>query len=231
MLKILDKKIFLLLLAVLALSGFLIWLAFFWQMGKIKKISDDIQKEQLDYLVRQERKQKIIELGKELEDIAVREKEIKTMFIDKENAVPLLKLVEDSAYNTGNQIKIDVADLSKIAAQVAKKTPTHDENEDEDLKKSVSKDSQAKKKSSSQSSKPDFSNQLGFSIEIVGDFRSFVDFLTKFENMSYFVKVYNFNIIPVAKDQAVKQPENQSDEENKNLKATLVVGAYTDGTK
>ncbi len=231
MLKSLDKKAFLLLLAVIALSGFLIWLAFFWQMEKIKKISDDIQKEQLDYLVRQERKQKVVELGKELGDISAREKEMKAMFIDKENAVPFLELVENSAYSTGNQIKINVADLSKVAVQAVKKTLSQNENEDEDSKKSASKNTQSKEKSSSQSSKPDFSNQLGFSIEITGDFGSFVDFLTKLENMPYFVKVYNFQITPAAKDQVAQQPENQPDEANKNLKAALVVGVYTNGTK
>ena len=65
-------------------AGALIWLAFFLQLGKIREMSDNIQKEQLDSLVRQERSQKILEMGKELGDVEKSKNDMSAMLVDKE---------------------------------------------------------------------------------------------------------------------------------------------------
>ena len=228
-----DKKIFLIAAVAIFLAAGLIWLAFFWQFGKIKELSDDIQKEQLDYLVKQERSQKILELGKELEGIETREKEMKAMLVDKENAVPSLKLLEDIAIGTGNSIKISVADLAKISALASKK-PVVQASDDESTK-DLQKESQSQKTTKPKDKAPDFSNQLGFSIELAGEYGSFVDFLTKLENLPYFVRVYSFQVIPIVKSQAAQAADASVDQlnavnaENQNIKSTIIIGVYING--
>lgn len=222
------------------LAGGLIWFAFWVQFEKIKTISDDIQKEQLDSQVRQQRSQQVLELGKELGNVEANQQAMKAMLVDKEDAVPFLRAVESVAAATGNTIKISVTDLSKIKFQSAK-APVAQESEAESTK-DVQKEDQAQKAATPQASKPDFSGQLGFSIELTGNYRSFVDFLTKVENLPYFVRVYTFQAAS-AKTQtsqpagsgAVQAPAQGAQaplpEENKNIKTTLVVGVYTNEAK
>ena len=228
-----DKKIYLIVFVVVLLATGLIWLAFFWQFGKIKELSDDIQEEQLNYSVKRERSQKILELGKELDGIETREKEMKAMLVDKENAVPFLKLLEDTAMGTGNSIKISVADLAKISALASKKPVV--QASDAESTKDLQKESQAQKTAKPKDKAPDFSNQLGFSIELTGKYGSFVDFLTKLENFPYFVRVYSFQTVPITKSQMTQatsastdQP-NSTDVENQSVKSTIIIGVYTNG--
>ncbi|MFH0929886.1 MAG: hypothetical protein V1814_01375 [Candidatus Moraniibacteriota bacterium] len=224
-----DKKICFVVFVVFLLAVGLSWLAFCWQFGKIKKISDDIQKEQLDYLVKQERSQKILELGKELEGIETREKEMKAMLVDKEDAVPFLKLLEDIAIGTGNSIKISVADLAKISALASKKPVV--QASDAESTKDLQKESQAQKTAKPKDKAPDFSNQLGFSVELSGGYGAFLDFLTKLENFPYFVRVYNFQTIPIVKSQATQTAGSDvvADVENQSVKSTIIIGVYTNG--
>jgi len=230
---IFDKKIGFIVAAVVLLSAGLIWLAFWWQFGKISELSDNIQKEQLDSLVKQERSQKILELGKELDGIETREKEMKAMLVDKENAVPFLELLESTAIGTGNSIKISVSDLTKIKSQTAKKPAVAES--DAESTKDLQKETQAQKVAKSKEKTPDFSNQLGFSIEISGEYETFLDFLTKLENFPYFVRVYSFQMNPIAKSQtnqasgALADQPNLMNAENKNIKSTIIIGVYTNG--
>jgi hypothetical protein len=237
---IFNKKICLIVATVFFLAAGLIWMAFFWQFEKIKELSDNIQKEQLDSSVKQERSQKILELGKELEGIEMREKEMKAMLVDKENAVPFLKLLEDIAVGTGNSIKISVTDLSKIKLQNSKKPIVQEA--DPESTKDVQKQDQAKKKEQAKNTAPDYSNQLGFSVELTGKYGFFVDFLTKLENLPYFVRVYSFQIAPIIKNQATQatgsgtvvtdDPSGQSisaDADSKFAKSTIIIGVYTNG--
>lgn len=235
--KKMDKKICLLVAAAALIAGVLIWLAFFLQLGKIGETADNIQKEQLDSLVRDERSQKILEMGKELGDVETSQKEMSALLVDKENAVPFLKTLETVAGATGSSIKITVADLTKIKSQTAK-APVAQES-DATSTKDIQQEDQIQKAASPQSGKQDFSNQLGFSLELTGTCPSFVDFLTKLENLPYFVQVYNFQITPILKNQAAASGAapasgDQSagaEGENKNIKSVITIGVYTNGTK
>lgn len=228
-----DKKICLIIAAVAFLAVGLIWLAFWWQFVKIEELSDNIQKEQLDSLVKQERSQKILELGKELEGIEMREKEMKAILVDKENAVPFLEALENIAAETGNSVKISVADLAKIKYQTAKK-PTVAESDAESAK-DLQKETQAQKAAKAKEKVPDFSNQLGFSVELSGGFGNFLDFLTKLENLPYFVRVYSFQADPIAKGQAPQAAGDSADQGNpgnignQGVKSTIIIGVYING--
>lgn len=237
MLKKMDKKICVLVAAAALLAGILIWLAFFLQLGKIGETADNIQKEQLDSLVRDGRSQKIFEMGKELGDVETSQKEMSYLLVDKDNAVPFLKTLEKIAEVTGSSIRINVADLAKIKPQTAKKPAV--QKSDAESTKDLQKEDQAQKTADFQNVKQDFSNQLGFSLELTGTYSSLVDFLTKLENLPYFVRVYNFQISPITKSQMVvsgmpSTPGSQpagTEGENKNIKSILTVGVYTNGTK
>lgn len=228
-----DKKIVLVGATAVILAVGLIWLAFFWQFGKIRNVADDIQKVQLDSSVKQGRSQKIIELAKELQGIESRENEMKAMLIDKENAVPFLEILEKIAANTNNSIKINVTDLSKIKSQAPKTSAAADS--DTQSTKDVQTESQAQKTTPVKNSSPNFSNQLGFSLELDGNYGALVDFFTKLENLPYFVRVYNFQVIPAAKistSQTVPTIAGAAaapDSESKNLKSAVTIGVYTNG--
>ena len=234
MIKKLDKKICLIVAAVILLAAGLIWLAFCWQFDKVKEISENIQKEQLDSLVKQERSQKVLELGKELSGIETRGKELKDMLVDKESAVPFLKPLEDISTGTGNSVKISVADLTKIASQLSKK-PVVQASSDAESAKDIQKESQAQKAAKTKEKAPDFSTQLGFSVELSGGYGNFLDFLTKLENLPYFVRVYSFQADPVAKGQAPQVAGDLADQGNpgnignQGMKSTIIIGVYTNG--
>jgi hypothetical protein len=240
--KKIDKKIFLLVSLAVLFAGALIWLAFFLQLASVRQVSDNIQKEQLDSLVRQERSKKILQIGKELGDVEKQKQDMNAMLLDKDNAVPFLEVLENISSATGNQIKINVTDLSKIKVQAAKSPVVQEPNAESTA--DIQKEDQAQKATKSKTSVPDYSNQLGFSIEVTGDYDALVDFFTKLENLPYFVKVYNFQIVPAAKKQASQsagsgvaqasdagnQPTG-TEEENKDLKSTITIGVYTNATK
>jgi hypothetical protein len=236
--KKIDKKIFFLAAAAMLLAGSLIWMAFFLQLGKIMEMSDNIQKEQLDSLIRQQRSQKILEMGKELGDVEKNKNDMSAMFVNKDDAVPFLKALEDIASATGNEIKISVVDLSKMKSLAAKKVATQES--DEESTKDVQKEDQAQKAAQAKNKAPDFSKQLGFSVELIGGYGSLVDFFTKLENLPYFAQVYNFQIAPIvahqaggvsATNQALGDQSIETEGEIKNIKSTITIGVYTDGTK
>lgn len=235
MLKKIDKKICLAVGTAVFLAGGLIWLAVFWQLGKIREMSDNIQKEQLDSLVREERSRKILEAGKEFESVGENQERMGKMFVDRDDAVPFLRTIENIAALTGNGIKISVIDLNKMKSQSAKKTVKAEP--DDESEANQKKENQAQKGTNSQGGKQDFSNQLGFLIELTGRYGSFVDFLTKLENAPYLVKVYKLQITPVVKTspasaggtgEAMVSPAGG---DGRDVNAILTIGAYTNGGK
>jgi hypothetical protein len=240
--KKIDKKICFLAAIAVLFAGSLVWLAFFLQFGEIRQASENIQKEQLDSLVRRQRSQRILEMGKELGDVEKNKDDMSAMLVDKDNAVPFLKTLEAIATATGNGIKINVADLSKMKAQAPKK-PTVQESDAESAK-DLQKEDQAQKSAKAKNKAPDFSNQLGFSIELIGNYGSLVDFFTKLENMSYFPQIYNFKIVPNSKQQAaqtagsgVVQTSNApsqpagTEEKDKSIKSIITIGVHTNAAK
>src|SRR4030066_2431585 len=103
-----GKKIYFMAIVSVLLAGALIWLAFFFQLGKISETADNIQKEQLDSLVREQRSQKILEMRKDLGDVEKNQKEMSDMLVDKDDAVPFLAEMENIARASGASIKINV---------------------------------------------------------------------------------------------------------------------------
>jgi hypothetical protein len=240
--KKIDKKIFPLASFAVLFAGVLIWLAFFLQFAGIREMSGNIQKEQLDSLVRQQRSQKILEIGKELGDVEKNEQDMSAMLVDKDNAVPFLEMLEQISATTNNAIKINVADLSKMKLMAVKK-PVVQESDAESTA-DIQKEDQAQKTTQAKNTPPDFSNQLGFSIELTGDYNSLIDFFTKLENIPFFAQVYNFKVLPDVKSKTnqtavgetapVSSVGNQpvgTEEELNGLKTIITIGVYTNATK
>jgi len=165
------------------------------------------------------------------------------MLIDKNNAVPFLEMLENISTATNNSIKISVTDLSKMKTSAAKK-PIVQESDAESTK-DLQKEDQAQKTAQAKNTPPDFSNQLGFSIELAGSYDSLIDFFTKLENIPFFVQVYNFQMSPDVKNKTnqaavggvvpVSNAGNKSigavEEESNDLKTTIIIGVYTNATK
>jgi HAMP domain-containing protein len=238
-----DKRILSLTIVAVLIAAGLIWLAAFWQLGKIREMSDNIQKEQLDHLVQEQRNKRILELKKELGDVGETKKDMDAFLIDKENAVPFLELLEGIARSTGNKINISVTDLAKMKSQLTPKNQVSKESDDESTD-SAKKDTQKKNAANVKNEKQDFSNQLGFLVDLTGEYRSLIDFLTKLENAPYFIRVYNFQIAQAEKKQnsqtgtineSQAPPEggqaDQNEENAKNITTVLTIGVYTNGAK
>jgi hypothetical protein len=234
-----NKKIFFLVAISLIVVVFLAWFAFAVQLKNIKTVSDDIQKAQLDASVRQERKQKILELGKKLGNIESDQMGMSAMFVDKNDAVPFLEDLESIATTTGNEIAINVVDLAKLKPLLDKAVPSQEES-DEESEKTSQNQAKAPSKPKTKAPKEDYSNQLGFTVVLSGEYDSLVDFFTKLENMPYFVRVYNFQIASDAKkikipENEIPQAQNQSgagqEEKNKTIKSILTIGVYANGSK
>ncbi len=241
MIKSSNKKIYSIALAVFLVIGSLIWLTFLFQIQRIKDSADSIQEEKLDFSVRQRKGEQITRLKKELSDIQSRQKEIEATLVNKNNAVPVLRSLEDIAGESNSEIKISVADLTKLKADQAKNQEKEDEEE------AVKKDEKTAKfgeKSGEGKTDPlaELRNQLGLSLEITATFPSFEDFLYKMENLPYFIQVYTMEILPTAdknKDQpagsAVKSPDQSggtnNDSKERLIKATMLIIVYTNDQK
>jgi hypothetical protein len=240
MMKKISKKMLSLMAIAAIFSGFLIWFAFVYQLKEVKKASDDIQKAQLDASVQQERKQKILELGKELGNVELEQEAMGAMLIDKNDAVPFFKKLEDIAAETNNRIVISVVDFAKMKPLLAKAAVPVQEDDDEDVVKDAPKKAKESASSSADKEKNDYSGQIGFSILVSGRYNSLVDFLTKLENIPYFIKIYNLQIASderkimssaIGSDQSTAPGSTTQEEDSNTIKSVLTIGVYTNESK
>jgi hypothetical protein len=200
-----NKKIFIAcaLLGVVILA--LVWLSFFWEIKIIKNVSENYQKEKLNSLVIQEKKNSFAKLNKEISNLKENTDELSSMFIKKDQALPLLKSLEDAASQSSCEITITPADLSKIkfATSVTQKSSASANPDDT----TVQKDQPATGSSKTQK-KPDelaaLKNYPAFSVQVTGPYPSAVNFVSKMENLSYFIRPLMIDIVPAEKNNQMK---------------------------
>jgi len=191
-----DRKVILAISFVSIVTLGLVWLIFFFQIPKIKEISEAVQKEKLDSFVRQEKGDKIFKLKKELVDIEDQKNKMDAVFLEKDKAVPFFRSLEEVAGNAPCQIKVEAADLSKVKFSQSKSqsASTATEEEEEVKKKPASEN----KDQSSESAKADEIAKLkihpAFNLEATGSFSSIMNFLEGMENLPYFVRVLTLDI-------------------------------------
>ncbi|MFA5871830.1 MAG: hypothetical protein WC858_03820 [Parcubacteria group bacterium] len=229
-----DKKILLIIIAIIVVLASLGWLTFFYQAKKIRDTAAGIQKEKLDWQVQKEKSQKISQLKKSLGDLETHKNDMEGFYADKNNALPLIKSLEAIAGETGNEITITVADLSKLAS-AQKKTVPKDSDEDAATAK---KDSAATKDSNTKStaSAQNFKNNLGFNLELSGTYPQLVNFLIKMENLPYFVRIYNYSVDAFIKNKPSSSSNQSSNSgasgeipEGKLVKSNILIMVYTNG--
>ena len=234
MVKKIDKKIIITIVAISIIVAFVGWFALFYETGKVKETAETIQKKKLESIVAQEKRDKIALLNKELVDMESFKGEMEKMLIGKDDAVPLLRSLEEMAAKTSNVIKIEAADLSKLKTS---QKSSNDLDEDAATKKmtreeQVAADVAAEKAKQEGSGK--IKDSLGFTIELSGTFPAAVDFIDGMENLPYFINVYNMDIATLAKEKklvesggvlAAGSPSSDSGSppENKNVKTTMLI--------
>jgi hypothetical protein len=176
----------------------LVWFTFFYQVGKISKMSEDVQKEKLDSFVQQEKSDKIFKLKKELVDVDGRKKEMEAMLPEKDNVVPILRSLESIAADTSNSITISAADLRKIKFTQDKKASATSEGDDTTKKSAATQSEGAEVKA-----KPDdlekLKNYPAFDMEIIGTFPAVTDFMSEMENLPFFIRVLKLDAVPYVK--------------------------------
>lgn len=236
-----EKKQIAITVASLVLAvGLLGWFSFFYQIREIRKQSENIQREKLESLVWQEKRDKMLQLKSELSEIEAKKTEMEKMYVSQDNAVPLFQALEMAATLSGTEIRIESVDLSKIKLQkptaAVSKTKESDDEELADKKDAKNQTSQNK----SQEKEDDLAKlkkMLGLSVEVTGDYQSLVSFLQKMEGLPYFVQIVVLDISPTAKKGAnttatgtlsANQPNagQLSENQDNNLKMALTVAIY-----
>lgn len=236
-----EKKQIAITVASLILAvGLLGWFCFFYQIREIRKQSENIQREKLESLVWQEKRNKMLQLKSELSEIEAKKTEMEKMYVSQDNAVPLFQALELAATLSGTEIRIESVDLSKIKLQKPTTTATKaKESDDEELadKKDAKNQTSQNKSQGKEDDLAKLKKMLGLSVEVTGDYQSLVSFLQKMEGLPYFIQIVILDIAPTAKkgsnatatgtlsanqSDAGQLPENQDD----NLKMALTVAIY-----
>lgn len=235
-----DKKIAITILACVVVILLLVWTTFFLQSKKIRDSSEEYQKEKLSHFVLQEKEDKLLQFKKELADIEKRERDLKAVFVKKDEIVPLIKYLEQIAESSSCLLSIEPVDLAKIKFEKTQKTQKKESDLDEEEKKGkTSKQTEEKKQEEKEKDElADIRNYPAFNVSVIGSFPSVVNFLSKLENLPFFIRSL---IIDVSEDKktssktateagilAVGSKDSSVSEtsENKNVKMVLTVVVY-----
>lgn len=243
MLKAPNKKIILAYSALAVIIITLTYLAFFWESKRVEKMSEDYQKEKLNSYVVQEKKNRLTKLNKEIEDLNKNTANLSAMFVDKNDSLSLLKNLENAAAASECEIAIQPTDLLKIkfASQVnqPKKVSEEDATATAGQKSGDASDKPQKAKPDEMAT---LKNYPAFSVQVNGPYNSIVDFLSKMENLPYFIRSLIINAAP---EDASKQTSSsagsgtlaaptipgqqlpaQKNEGSKNITMTIIIVVY-----
>jgi Tfp pilus assembly protein PilO len=180
----------------------LTWFVFFYQTGLLAEMTDAVQKEKLDSFVKQEKSDKIFKLKKEFDEIDVQKKEMDGMLPAKDNMVPVLRFLEKISSDATCSIKVEAVDISKLKiGPVAKTTKKQAQDEEDDTKTKNSAASQ--KKTEDQAKQDDLAKVKkfpAFNLTVIGRYSALVDFLTKMENLPFFIRVLTIDVAPAEKE-------------------------------
>lgn len=185
MLNKIGKKIAIAVSATLFVVLFSAWLVFFFLENRVKIAFENHQKEKLNSYVLEEKRNKLLKLKRDFPDLEREKNDLNSMLIKKDEAVPLLRILEKIASDTSCSIKIEPVDITKVKFEKVTKTTTKVQ-EDDDLGDTKNKQKSAEEKKADELAP--LKNLPAFSIEATGHFASLVDFLEKFENIPYFAR-------------------------------------------
>jgi len=233
-----KKVMFTIALSVAIIVG-LAWFTLIFQKKLIIEMSETVQKEKLDAFVHQEKKDKILKLKKELDDIEIQKKEMEAMLPKKDGVVPVLQSLEKIAFETSSTIKIDAVDISKLKIGQAKK-PVKKQEDEEIAKKESATSSQddEKEEKPSQDDLAKIRKFPAFNLTITGNYSSLIDFMDKMDSLPYFIRVLIIDLAYYDKDKnqmssggtvfAPSLPSTDQSEENKEkgVKMTLLIVIY-----
>jgi lipopolysaccharide export LptBFGC system permease protein LptF len=191
-----NKKILVACLILAVIIVALAYLAFFWETGKIEKMSEDYQKEKLNSYVVQEKKNRLTKLNKEIADLNKNVNNLSAMFVNKDDALPLLKNLENAAAASECKIVIQPADLSKIKFTSTANQPKQTSEEDDTTVKQKNSDASDSPKSAKPDEMATLKNYPAFSIQVTGTYASTIDYMSKMENLPYFIRPLTIDMAP-----------------------------------
>jgi hypothetical protein len=185
-----DRKVIITVSVTTIIVLVLAWLVVFFLGGKVREYFENYQKEKLNSFVLEENRNKILKLERELPNLEEEKDRLNSMLVKKDMAVPFLRALEKVASDTNCQIAIEPADISKIKFEKKSSSSSKKQDEDETNADTANGEDQAKAseaKSKKQDDLASLKDYPAFSVVITGHFSSIVDFMTKFENIPYFV--------------------------------------------
>ena len=235
-----NKKIIISLSATTFVVLMLAWLVIFLLGGKVKGDFENYQKEKLNSFVLEEKRDKILQLKRELPNLEEERNILDSMLIKKDEAVPFLRALEKVASDTSCQIKIEPADISKIKFE--KKVSSVPKKQDEDELDATKKQNQGnapEEKNKKEDDLAPLKNYPAFSVEVSGRFSATVDFLEKLENMKYFIQPLIVDISSEEKKSAAAgstgalpagtpAPSGNENPDEKNIKMIMTFVVYGD---
>lgn len=191
-----NKKIIYWVLAVSFIVLFLFWFVFFFQIPRVRELSELNEKEKLNTLVLRRKMEELSKLKNEISDLESEKKKFEALFIRENEAVPLLRLLEKIAAETNCVIRINPLDISKIKFEKAAKSEKSQDAEEEIKKPKPQEVNQVKEQ---QDDLAPLKKYPAFSVETEGTYGSAVSFLKKMENLPYFIRVLILDIAPMEK--------------------------------
>jgi hypothetical protein len=217
-----KKKLWFVVVAALIITCGLLWYAYMVQYPKVKNIAEDIQKEKLDAIVKEEKSKRIMNIRDEVEGLDEQKKEIDSAFVTDSGVVGFLQSLEAIAGSTGNSIKISTFDLQKLVKQ-----PANSDDADEPAKSAT--DDQTGKKASKVPPE-NFESNMGFTVELEGNYTSMLNFIKQMENIPYFIQIRTLDSLVSSKKINISTQAAQAgtgQQANQALHTTLVIITYT----
>lgn len=195
-----NKKIIYWVLAVSFIVLFLFWFVFFFQISRVRELSELNEKEKLNTLVLRKKMEELSKLKNEISNLENEKKKFEALFLKENEAVPLLRLLEKIAAETNCVIRISPFDISKIKFE--KKAPSVPNDQSEDDLAALKQKNQGQASEEKNKQEDDLAplkKYPAFSVEVEGAHGSTVSFLKKMENLPYFIRVLILDIAPMEK--------------------------------
>lgn len=144
-------------------------------VSRIREKSDDIQRKIIDNEIKKTKLDKAGSIEKEYKDLKNRENAM-AVILDPNDEVGLIKKLEGLASETGNDISLKVVDPATDKKDAKAGMATKDKKE-KGIKESLT-----------------YNEYIMMEISLKGDFMSFLKFMHKLENSTYYINVILLNL-------------------------------------
>lgn len=174
-----------------ALLGALVYFVVFGFLKNISVKGDNIQEEILIQEGKKKRLESIPAYREKAQEISA-EKEKLNVFVSKENALALIKELEDMSQKTGVQININIDEKGNNAAPTKSAPAKKDDKAEKTLVESLPNQ-----------------NYLSLKMDIFGEYPKIMDFIQKMENMKYVNDMISLQINQAKEEEKEAAPQRE----------------------